>query len=196
LQRIASEIRCCYAGYEDESLTSSVKNNKIEAAKHIQEENALFEGREVSSGRSFLRFVTSAVTSKREQTIGGLAIVEYMLDDSTDTLSRSKRRYIDGFEADKDDYNWRVVLENVQDIVVEYFDGKKWLKEWNSNDMNKSLPKAVGMSVVMQSEDIGPLSFSSTVQIICREYQSVGVVKTNTESGGILRGINNQKSDD
>ena len=197
LQRIASEIRCCYAGYEDESLKPSLKAIQTETTKHIQKENALFEGGKVSSGRSFIRFVTSAVTSKRERSIGGLAIVKYMLDDSTYTLSRSKRRYIDGFEADGDDSSWFVILKNVQDITVEYFDGKKWLKEWNSNDMKKSLPKAVGISVVMQSEDIGPLKFSSTVQIVCREYQSVSVVKTITDSTGILQNNgNNQKSDD
>lgn len=196
LQRIASEIRCCYAGYEDESLKSSVETIQTGGVKHIQQEDALFEGKEVSSGRSFLRFVTSAVTSKRDRNLGGLAVVEYMLDDSTNTLSRSKRRYIDEFKADRDDYNWFVVLENVEAITIEYFDGKKWLKEWNSNDMKKSLPKAVGISVVMQSEDIGPLSFSSTVQIVCREYQSASAVKTTTESSGILQNINNQKSDD
>ncbi len=196
LQRIASEIRCCYAGYEDKSLKSSVETIQTGGTKHIQQEDALFEGKEVSSGRSFLRFVTSAVTSRRDRNLGGLAVVEYMLDDSTNTLSRSKRRYIGGFKADRDDYNWFVVLENVEAITIEYFDGKKWLKEWNSNDMKKSLPKAVGISVVMQSEDIGPLSFSSTVQIICREYQSANAVKTTTESSGISQNINNKKSDD
>jgi hypothetical protein len=197
LQRLSSEIRCCYAGYKNESLQPSIKNNPT-VGKHIQLEDAsLFKGGEVSSGRSFLQFVTSAVASKREQAIGGLAIVEYMLDSSTNTLSRSERRYIDGFEANKNDYNWIVILENIRAIKVEYFDSKEWLKEWNSNDMKKSLPKAVRVLLVIQSEDVEPLSFLCTAKITCREYQSTGIVKTVVESNEILRNINNsQKSDD
>jgi type II secretion system protein J len=197
LQRIGSEIRCCYAGYKDESLQPSIKTDPT-MDKHIQLEDAsLFKGGEVSSGRSFLRFVTSAVASKREQAIGGLAIVEYMLDNSTNTLSRSERRYIDGFEADKNDYNWIVALENIRAIKVEYYDGKEWLKEWNSNDMKKTLPKAVRMLLVIQSKDVGSLSFTSTAKITCREHQSAGIVKTAVESSEVLKNISNsQKLDD
>jgi len=196
LQRIASEIRCCYAGYQDESPQPSPKNiRRGEKELLKQEDVSLFVGKEVSSGESFLQFVTSAVDSKREHSLGGLAIAEYMLDESTNTLSRSKRRYVGGFEDDKDNYNWFVVLENVQEITVEYFDGKEWLKEWDSNDMKSLLPKAVGISLVLQTEDIGPLSFISTVLIVCREAQSgtVTIQKTAISSIDSTR-IGNNKS--
>ena len=192
LQRIASEIRCSYAGYEDESqpATNSIRTGERERLK--QEDSPLFEGGEVSSGRSFLRFVTSAVASKREHSLGGLAIVEYMLDNSTNTLSRSKRRYIGGFEVDKDNYNWLVVLENVRSVSVEYFDGDDWLSQWNSNDTKGFLPEAVGISLVMQSEDVGPLSFVSTVQTVCRANKLDGVtVQKTTESDKMLESIGN-----
>ncbi len=193
LQRIASEIRCCYAGYKDESPqpeTNNIRSGERERLK--QEDASLFEGGEVSSGRSFLQFVTSAVASKREHSLGGLAIVEYMLDSSTNTLSRSKRRYIGGFEVDKDNYNWLAVLENVQAVTVEYFDGDEWLREWNSNDTEGLLPQAVGISLVMQSEDVGPLSFVSTVKIVCRANQSGGVtVQKTTESDKMLQSFGN-----
>jgi len=193
LQRIASEIRCAYAGYEDESTQPATNNIRSGDRERLKQEDAsLFEGREVSSGRSFLQFVTSAVASKREQSFGGLAIVEYMLDSSTNTLSRSKRRYIGGFDIDKDSYNWLVVLENVQVISVEYFDGDEWLNEWNSNDTEGLLPKAVGISLVMQSEDVGPLSFVSTVQIVCRANKLGGVtVQKTAESDKKLQSIGN-----
>ncbi len=196
MQRIATEIRCCYAGFQYESLQPAAKTIQTLEKKHFQQEDApLFKGREVTSGQSFLQIVTSAVASKREDSLGGLAIVEYMLDSSTNTLSRSKRRYIGGFEADKDNYNWIVVLENIQAITLEYFDGKDWLKEWNSNDMEGLLPKAVRLSLVMQSEDFRPLSFVSTFQIVCREKQSGGVtVQKTTESSKILQSINNNQS--
>ncbi|MCP4611397.1 MAG: hypothetical protein GY845_22015 [Planctomycetes bacterium] len=199
LQRITSEIRCSYAVYKDESPQPAANNIRSGDRERLkQKDSPLFEGREVSSGRSFLQFVTSAVTSKREQSLGGLAIVEYMLDNSTNTLSRSKRRYVGGFEVDKDDYNWLVVLENVQAISIEYSDGEEWLKEWNSNDTEGLLPQAVGISLVMQSEDVGPLSFASTVKIVCKANKSGGVtVQKATESDKMLQSIdNNKKTDD
>jgi type II secretory pathway component PulJ len=199
MQRIASEIRCCYAGNRDKSPQPSTKTiQRVEKKRFQQEDASLFEGREVSSGQSFLQFVTSAVASKREHNLGGLAIVEYMFDSSMNTLSRRKRRYIGGFEVDRINNNWIVILENVQAITVEYFNGKDWLKEWNSNDMKGLLPKAVGILLVMQSEDVGPLSFESTVQIVCRVKQSGGVtLQKTTESGKILQSISsNQSSDD
>ena len=195
LQRIASEMRCSYAGYKDESPQPAANNVRSGERERLKQEDAsLFKGQEVSSGRSFLQFVTSAVTSKREHSLGGLAIVEYMLDTSTNTLSRSKRRYIGGFEVDKDDYNWLVVIENVQAISVEYFDGEEWLKEWNSNDTEGLLPQAVGISLVMQSEDVGPLSFASTVKIVCMANKLGGVtVQKTTESDKMLQSIGNNK---
>jgi len=176
LQRIASEIRCCYAGYQKKSDQDSNKTIQNEGEKEFQQEDSsLFEGREVSSGQSFLQFVTSAIASKREHNLGGLAIVEYMFDSSINSLSRRKRRYIGKFEVDRDNNDWIVILENVRSITVEYFDGENWLDEWSSNDMKGFLPKAVRISLVMESEDVGPLSFEYKVQIDCRVKQSGSV---------------------
>ena len=198
MQRIASEIRCCYAGYEDGSSQSVANNIQNGERENIQPEDAsLFEGREVSSGQSILQFVTSAVDSKRGHNLGGLAIVEYMFDSSMNTLSRRKRRYIDGFKVHKENYDWIVVLENVKAVTVEYFNGKDWLKEWASNKMEGLLPKAVGISLLMQTEDFEPMSFESTVQIVCRAKQSGGVVlQKTTESVKILQSVSNKQSSD
>ncbi len=198
IQRISSEIRCCYAGDRDKSLQPLTNTFQKAKKKNTQQEDvSLFEGREVSSGQTFLQFVTSAVASRREHNLGGLAVIEYMFDNSTNTLSRCKRRYIGRFKADRDDNDWIVIIENVQAIMVEYFDGKDWLKEWNSNNMKGLLPKAAGISLVMQSEEVGPLSFASTVQIVCKANQSAGVtVRKTTESDKILQNISNNQSSD
>lgn len=198
LQRITSEIRCCYAGYQDESPQPSpanIRNGEKELFK--QKDTSLFVGKEASSGQSFLQFVTSAVT-KHYNSLGGLAIVEYMFDESANTLSQRKRRYIGGIEDDKDNCKWFVVLENVQEITARYLDGKEWLKEWVSNDVKGSLPKAVKISLVLQTEDVGPLPFTSTVQIVCREVQPSPVAIQKTAITGIdsMRGRNNKRPND
>ena len=173
LQRIASEIRCCYTTYQDKSPQATLKKNQRRKKKLLKQNDvSFFVGKEISSRQSFLRFVTSAATSRRNHSLGGLAIVEYMLDKSTNTLLRSKRRYVGNSEDDNDNYNWLVVLENIQAIMVEYFDGKKWLEEWDSNDMKGFSPQAVRISLDLQTANGGSLLFTSTAQIACRGQQT------------------------
>jgi len=178
LQRITSELRCCYAGRSNESSESLSKRRP---GKEIvqQEEPPLFASKDVSSGQTFLQFVTSAVISRQNHNVGGLAIVSYRLDKSGTTLLRSERRYVDRFENDDNDSNWLPVFANVKTIMFEYFKGKKWQQEWDSNDM-PGLPQAVRISLVLETEDTGPLSFISTAHIACRGYQTPGVTVQKT----------------
>jgi len=180
LQRITSEIRCCYTGYQNKpsQVSLNLRTRKKEVLK--QENPSLFVGKEVAPGQTFLQFVTSAATSRRDRDIRGLAIVEYRLDESANTLLQRKRRYIDRFEDDNN-YDWLVVSENVQTITVEYFDGKKWLEEWESNDMKGLLPRAVRISVILQDDDVRPMSFVSTAHLVCRGSRHVTVQKTTVD---------------
>lgn len=199
MQRITSEIRCCYAGNRDKLPQTSLKNVRTRKKELLTQESAsLFVGGEALSGQSFLRFVTSAVTSRRNHSLSGLAIIEYMLDESTNTILRSKRRYIGGLEDDDDNFNWIVVLENVHAIPVEYFDGKKWLEEWDSNDMKGLLPHAVRISLDLQSEDVVPLSVTFTAQIVCKSSWTSGVTiqKTATDAKDSLSKKSNAGSND
>jgi len=166
LQRITGELRCCYANRANKSSKNLFDRHPgKEVVRH--EEPPLFMSRDVSSGQIFLQFVTSSVISRQNHTIGGLAIVCYRLDESGTTLLRSERRYVDRFENDYNDCNWLPVFKNVKTIMFEYFEGKKWQQEWNSNDM-RDLPQAVRISLILETEDTGPLSFISTAHIVCR----------------------------
>ena len=114
-------------------------------------------------------------------------MVEYRLDESSRTLLRSKRRHIDGFENDEDNHDWLVVLEKIQAITLEYFDGKRWRKKWESSDIKGLLPRAVRISFSLQDDDVRTTSFASTANIACRGNRSgQAMTQKATADGGLL----------
>jgi prepilin-type N-terminal cleavage/methylation domain-containing protein len=181
LQRLTQQIRCCYAGRPVESDDSRRKARTPE--KVLKKANPpLFLAKPIRPGQTFLRCVTSTVTLRQNRSYGGLVIVSYRLDESGTVLLRSERRYLaDGFEAGDDDYEWFVVFENVSTLEFEYFNGDKWLQQWDSNQM-KGLPQAVRVTLVFQPEGRSPVSFVSTAPIVCRGGKQMQKVKVKNQN--------------
>lgn len=178
LERMTCELRCCFASRANEARKDSFES-RPEREVLQREEPPLFVGKDASSGQTFLQFVTSAVMSRQPHNIGGLATVSYRLDKSGTVLLRSERRYVDRFENDDDDYNWLVAFANVKSITLEYFDGEKWKQQWDS-DESVGLPNTVRISLVLDTEDTGPLSFIAAAHITCRVYQTPAVTVQET----------------
>ena len=118
-----------------------------------------------------MQFITSSYTSSPNRDMGGLAIVSYKLDDSGTILLRSVRNYVEKYEDNEEDDEWFPILNNVKTISFEYFEDEKWQKEWKSNDM-KSLPGAVRVSLVLENDKTGPMSFISSAYLMCSRYQT------------------------
>ncbi|MFC1604212.1 type II secretion system protein GspJ [Planctomycetota bacterium] len=181
LQRMSSELRCCYAGSSNEArgeLSESRPGDEVIE----QEKQPLFVGNDPSSGQTFLQFVIPTLVSKRSYISSGLATVSYKLDKSGRKLLRSEHRYAAKTEDDDNVYDWLPVFANVKTITIEYFEGEKWQEEWDSNEMN-GLPQAVKISLVLETEETGPLSFMSTAHITCGGYQSPAVAVQRTALG-------------
>ena len=183
LQRMTCELRCSYAGRPDESGESLT--GRLPGEEGVEQERmSLFVSEEISSDKTFLRFVTSIVSSKKDYSIGGLARVSYRLDKSGTVLLRSERTYVGGFENNYKNETWRPVVSNVETMAFEYYDGEKWLEEWDSNNRS-GLPLAVRTSLVLETEEAGSLSFMSCAHIACHGYQiPVGTVQKATPSSG------------
>ncbi|MBN1975471.1 MAG: prepilin-type N-terminal cleavage/methylation domain-containing protein [Sedimentisphaerales bacterium] len=181
LQRITSELRCCYAGNLTPSKNSKFQNSiKMESVqeKATKEDFPLFTGKTVFSGKTFLKFATSSFASNPNSNMGGLAIISYKLDESGNVLLRNVRRYIEGFSNENKNDRWFPVLSNVKSISFEYFADEKWIKEWESKNSN-ILPQAVRITLVMETGQTGPLSFVSSAFIMCsRSLNSDTPVKT------------------
>lgn len=177
LQRITSELRCYYAGRPSGSIESSFQ--RAPARETVQQDEApLFVNKDVSSRQTLLQLITPAVASRQNHNVGGLVIVSYRLDESKTALLRSERRYVDRLDNDDEDCTWLPVLANVKTIAFEYFDGSEWQDEWDRHDMSGP-PQAVRITLVLETEDTGPLSFVSVAHVTCRGHPSPAVAVQN-----------------
>jgi hypothetical protein len=130
--------------------------------------------------------VTSAVLSKQGRDLGGLTLVGYRLDASGTVLLCGEQEYLVGdLDADEQEWEWHVVLENLQTVECEYFDGKKWLHEWNSHE-TRALPLAARISVVLESEGGRSVAFVSAARIACQRHQIDEAAVQMTAAQGFL----------
>ncbi len=178
LQRFTSELRCSFAGSLNSSSDMPIKETLAQGSfKKI--DSPLFSSDGISSGKVFLRFVTSSFTASPYQNTGGLAIVSYKLDKSRNVLLRNVSKYIKGYEPDETVYQWQPVLSNVKNMKCEFLGNDKWLENWKSEESNV-LPKAVKISLVLDDGQTGPVTFESCADIMCGVFQNSETIKPKT----------------
>jgi type II secretion system protein J len=151
LLRLTRELRCCYAG----------------AQKQTDDDTpAPFTGEEVYAGETFLQFVTSSLTSPVNKKMGGLAIISYKLDSSGTVLLQNVRKYTGITKDDDKNDKWSAALSSVKAISCEYLRDGKWQKDWRFSEEG-ILPQAVKVSLVLENDEAGPVSFESCASIMC-----------------------------
>lgn len=184
LMQLTRELRCCYPGRlnQTDDYLPLDRTQQTDEKESPQEE--LFTGDNIRAGTVFLQFVTTSAASSRSQQSGGLSLVSYKLDDSETVLLRSVRRYTKAPEENEKDYKWLAVLSNIKYISSEYLADDKWQKEWNSKDTN-SLPQIVKISLSLETEETGTVSYETSVHIMCHEIkESKAIEETTTAASG------------
>jgi type II secretion system protein J len=183
LFRLTSELRCCYAGSSDQpdrNLLQNTTGKEVHNSISQQESHKMFSGEKVSAGKIFLQFVTTSFAQSSYQNMGGLAIVSYKLDDSGKVLLRNVRKYTEIDEDDDKDYQWFPVLSNIKTLSCEFLKEKKWQKDWQLKDI-RILPESVRISLVLQDDEAGSVSFASCAYIMCSESKLTGAtIETNS----------------
>ena len=178
LDRITSELRCCYGGGPRETFNGPIEPG-AQDEELWQDEIQWFIGQDIVPGHACLQFVTLGSRAEQSPDIQELTRVGYRVDESGSTLLRSERRYLHRCQSDENDDRWLVACASVKTMDLEYFDGKKWQPEWDSRAMN-GLPRAVRVGLVLESGDTGVLSFVSTAHITCQGHQRFAVAVQET----------------
>ena len=153
-------------------LTRELRCSYISTQNSTDEEPPLsFTGKKVSAGETFLQFVTSSYTSATNKNIGGPAIISYKLDSRGKVLLQNVRKYTEIAENDDEDYQWSPALSNVKSISCEFLKDGKWQQDWSANE-NGILPQAVKISLVLENDETGLVSFESCVSIMCGGFKT------------------------
>ena len=164
IQRLTRQIRCCYGGRGDQAGRSVPDQNDVKRPAS-QEQMRFFQGSLPLSDGAMLRFVTTSSGLNRKSNIGSLAVVSYKVDALQHTMLTHEEIY--GRQTNEGDEDWRVVLEDLVEIEFQYFDGKDWQEQWDSN-VEGGPPRALRIKLALESKQDGASAhFASAILIRC-----------------------------
>ncbi|MCU0913265.1 MAG: prepilin-type N-terminal cleavage/methylation domain-containing protein [Planctomycetes bacterium] len=165
VQRLARQIRCSYGGRVVAQAPPSFSDQKDARPVVSQGGTCFFRGGGSSFDEALVQFVTTSNNLSRTSDPGGLAMVSYKLDAWQRALLVREEVY--GRRGPENDRDWQVVLENVRDLELQYFNGTDWRTEWDANAVGR-LPRAVRIRLELESEQDGRLlGFTSVAPIGC-----------------------------
>ena len=117
------------------------------------------------SDDAILQFATTSSAISRRSSPGCLALISYKVDTWQHALLTCEEVY--GRRGTEDDKDWRVILEDLQEIEFGYFNGVDWQTQWDSS-LAGGLPRAVRIRLVLQSEQESvPRCLTSVVPVRC-----------------------------
>lgn len=164
VQRLLRQVRCCYAGRQEQADRTTPDSNEVKAES--KDESPLFRGGRTLSDEVSLQYVTTSSSLNRGSNAGYLAVVRYKMDRSQRALLTCEEIY-GRRSVNEDDWDWRMIVDGVSELELQYFDGAEWREEWDSN-VAGGLPRAVRIKLTLESKEDGiSASFTSTASIQC-----------------------------
>lgn len=140
LRQIARQIRCAYASSTE--LLSQQENKESEGKPDY------FNGDSDDPGGEILYMVTTNAMFKDRGPSDGLFEVTYRLDKSAGLLSINQQRFVGRPISVGGKGHWQPIIGNVEFLELKFFDGKRWLRQWNFED-NGELPCAVKIDLAL-----------------------------------------------
>ena len=173
LEQMARQIRCSYAKSPEDSRDSVQELPKTQGI--LEKPVNYFKGGPDRATGEILHFVTTARFSGLDDFKDGLFDVVYKFDKSAHTLLVSRSKFVETPSAFVEDREFSDVMEGLEHIDLEFFDGLEWLEEWDYSQKQR-LPRAVRISIVCEDENGRKCSYSNVAYIYCLRNPSNGKV--------------------
>ena len=164
LNQMTRQIRCSYIGKQKENKDLNGKNK-------ISRNPVVYFNYEDVPGSGVLRLVTTHRLFCEDGYADGLFDVAYKYDKNIGTLYLSQRRFVGTSENNIEDRNWRPILENVEAVGLSFFDGQRWLPQWDF-EQKKKLPFAVKISITCKDENSRQYNYSTIAYLDCSKHQN------------------------
>jgi len=167
LSQIAQQIRCAYAGSSQPQGAPPTQDEKLVAENKI----SYFNGNPDNPNGEVLYLITTSKILGSKLAREGLFEVTYKFDNSTATILRSQRKFVDTLKNTVRKKNWQPVISNVSRLELIFFDGHQWLSKWDFDKMGK-LPNAVKISIACKNEHNQQHHYETAAYICCQKNQS------------------------
>ncbi len=176
LEQIARHIRCSYAGSEAEPVAEDVEAGSGRTQVVSIEDVEYFNGNAKAPNGEILHLVTASGLSDEKELAEGLFDVVYRFDRRTGQLALGLTRFV-GTTDKKAKRQWRPVAEGIMSVDLEFFDGEKWFKRWDSGDKD-GLPSAVRIEISGENERLQRYNYGTVAYVSCRGSQMMTQTET------------------
>lgn len=179
LEQIARQIRCSYApasAHGTDAVSSSTQPSTLSRSgdgllsgkSEFMPKDTIcyFHGSQDGSSGEFLHLVTTHPVSWQGDSKSGLFDVTYKFDRMRGQLSFSQERFIGTSEDLVQARNWQPILTNVESIELTFFDGQRWLHEWDYKEKRR-LPCAVRIGIACVSDGC-QRAYCTAAHIFCQ----------------------------
>jgi prepilin-type N-terminal cleavage/methylation domain-containing protein len=165
LDQMARQIRCSYIG-EAIKDTDLAEKDSGSISKIRKSPVVYFSYKPDAPGSGTLHLVTTNRLFCEDGYVNGLIDVAYKFDKNFGTLYLSQRRFAGTPENNIEDRNWRPLLVNVKSVELDFFNGLKWLREWDF-EQEKKLPVAVKIGIACEDENSRQCHYGTIAYLNC-----------------------------
>lgn len=170
LRWMAQQIRCSYVGKMAEEEETELGGTDSSRTSKIKKSPAIYFSYEPGApGNGALHLVTTQMLFCEDGYASGLVDIAYKFDKNSGTLSLSQRRFVGTPEKYLEDRNWRPLLENVESVELEFFDGRQWLQEWDF-ELKKKIPAAVKIGITSKDENDRKCHYGTIAYVGCSDH--------------------------
>jgi prepilin-type N-terminal cleavage/methylation domain-containing protein len=165
--QMALQISCAY-GPRVAGLPSPAKLASGLAGPTHHNVAGFFDGDAAEPDGEILRLITSKrFFSHRREISNGLFEVAYRLDRNHGLLFLRHADYVGPAEShDVQRDNWMPIAQNIEDLQLQFFDGRHWLDKWDYNQKG-ALPEAVRIALTCQDENKSRIGYETVAHVCC-----------------------------
>ena len=168
LDQMARQIRCSYIG---EAIEDTYLAGTGSSTNTIRKSPVIYFSYEPDApGSGTLRLVTTNKLFCDDEYANGLVDIAYKYDKNLGTLYLSQRSFVGIPQEQLEDRNWRPLLENVESVELDFFDGRQWLPEWDF-ERKKKLPLAVKIGITCEDENYRQCRYGTIAYVDCSSGQ-------------------------
>jgi len=170
LDQMARQISCTYVSPVEANSPSVAETSQV---KQTLSENSIsyFKSNPSHSNGEILHLVTTRGIPLQQQAADGLFDVTYKFDRTNRTLFLSQERFISTKQSLDSQKYWLPLLNNVESVELEFFDGKQWLRTWDFDDA-ATPPLAAKIQITCEDENHRKSSCSTAAYVACSEDKS------------------------
>jgi len=151
------------------AATNTAENMMAASPKAVaktQRQPVFFKGNSTERDGQILQIVTANAFSSNRNVTDGLFEVAYRFDHQRGRLWLSRQPFNPTVEEKTKHKTWQLIAENIDQVKLTFFDGKRWLDQWDFKN-EKKLPNAVKIEIRGRSGNHRSYRLATTAQICC-----------------------------